>query len=56
MQAKRNIIKNIHMWKKGVFLKNRIDLSFIRRNVADLNIIKKNLTFGLVDKSTEDPQ
>ena len=55
-QRKGNIFKNIHMRKQCIGLKNRVDVSFISRNIIDANTIKKNIAVCRVQKTSNDVQ
>lgn len=42
LQAEGNIFLNIHMRKQSIFLKYRIQISLIRRNLSDILSVKND--------------
>ena len=55
-QRKGNIFKNIHMRKQCIGLKNRVNVSFISRNIIDADAIKKNIPVCRVQKTGNNVQ
>src|SRR5699024_4443490 len=55
-QAERNILRDSHMGKKGVFLENGIQLPLIRRKIGDILPIEDHLSRIRRFKSAENTQ
>ena len=55
VQAETDIVHNIEMRKQCIFLEYRVDLSFIWRQLGDLNSVKQYLSAAWLLKAGNDP-
>ena len=53
-QTKSDVFRHIQMGKKGIFLENRVDLSFIGRKLGNFNSVKQYFAAARLLKACDD--
>ena len=56
LKAEFNVFVHIEVGEQGITLENGVYLALIGRQVVDSCAIKKNVTFGGLDKTADDPE
>jgi hypothetical protein len=55
-KPKSNILENVEMGEQGILLENRIDQTFMRRNVINPHTIEKDVSGSRLQETSDYPK